>query len=216
MLKLNLEDNLINSLGRSGINKLLVLMVDAYKDLLKRGFVKEDSQENSITEEWAICIYSQWEKKSHSLPFKVIPLHQKEDASKGKKGKRFPTIDFCFRDRFFPEQYFGVECKLLDQGCKEHYRAYVSDGINRFLDGRYSSKCNVGSMVAYIRSGGATECICDISNYFSELPDGPVLTEYKLNNDFDFIFESNHMRTYGVSPFCLYHLFFPFFCLKKT
>ena len=97
--------DLAKILGHRGLITLIELMCEAYFDLLGSGFVKADTPENDITEEWYVKIVLKYQRKPHLA---VVPFHQKSDQTKGKKGKLSPTIDFCFRDQYFPQSYFGA------------------------------------------------------------------------------------------------------------
>lgn len=202
--------DLAKEVGPSGIRQLLQLMCDAYHDLLESDYVKTNTPENEITEQWYIYILAQW-RRIPSFSVKITPIHQKEDPTKGKRGKRFPTIDFCFRADYFPESYFGAECKLLDEGNRRHLLEYASkNGIGRFIDGRYSSKSSAGAMVGYIRVGCAEKCACDVRSCISKLPNTPKLMKVEPIGRFKDIYESLHRRTSGVSPFKIFHSFYTF------
>ncbi|MBI5492404.1 MAG: hypothetical protein HY893_05680 [Deltaproteobacteria bacterium] len=164
--------DLAKQLGADGIRCLLKLMCEAYHELLASGFVQKDTPENTINEQWSAYIIMKW-RQNQSIS--VIPIPQKEDLTRGKKGKRSPTIDFCFRAELYPESYFGAECKLLDEGNKKHIHEYLSDknGIGRYLDGRYGAKSSAGAMVGYIRVGKSTNVIKDLSGKISTLSGKP-------------------------------------------
>lgn len=196
--------DLARELGQAGLSSILTLMCKAYVDLLNSRFVHKSTSEDEITEEWFVKI--QYLYKDSNLS--IIPVHQKQDLIKGRPGKRSPTIDFCFRDRFFSESYFGTECKLLDEGNKKHATAYVSNnGIGRFLDGRYSSKSSAGAMVGYVRVGNPEKVAKEMAKRISLLSDKRYMRKKRMVKNFKHIYESRHKRTSGVSPFQIYHLF---------
>lgn len=201
--------DLAKKLGPAGIRTLLNLMCEAYLDLLESGLVKNNASEGFITEEWFIKIILRWK---NSPTIALIPIHQKEDPTKGKKGKRSPTIDFCFRHVFFKESYFGAECKLLDERNREHLSRYMSNdkGIGRFLDGRYASNSSAGAMVGYVRVGDPKVVARDVAECVSTMMDNPAMKKAEPLEKFEDIYESHHNRSYGFSPFQIFHLFFPF------
>lgn len=202
--------DLAKMLGLEGIRYLLEIMCDAYFDLLKSGFVHEDTLENCITEEWFVKIQIRYQKASH---ISVIPFHQKSDPTKGKKGKLSPTIDFCFRDQYFPQSYFGTECKLMDEGNNVHLREYLKEnGVGRFLDGRYASNSSVGAMVGYVKVGNPKIVANEVARLLSCLSDKPKMMKVKPIKSFEDIYDSHHKRSYGISPFQIFHLFYEFNC----
>jgi hypothetical protein len=198
-------------LGEQGIRHLLTLLTNAYRDLYARQWVTADSPEDSITEEWFVHIQSRW---SSNHAFGLVPIHQKQDRSKAKSRGRAPTVDFCFRDKFFQRSYFGAECKLLDQGSRKHLNAYLGDkeGIGRFVSGQYSSNTGAGAMVGYVRRGDCCIVAKDVSSEIKRLKGNPTLKKSRPLPDFDHLYESQHNRDNGVSPFLCYHLFFVFNC----
>ena len=185
-------------------------MCDAYFDLLKSEFVRHNTPEDDITEQWFVHITLRWQNASH-VAIAVVPIQQKRDSTKGKKGKIPPTIDFCFRDRHFPQSYFGAECKLMDERCKEHLGGYVGkNGMGRFLDGRYASQSSAGAMIGYVRVGDPEMVAQDVAKCVSSLPGKPRMKKARPLRHFEDIYDSHHERAYGISPFCIFHLFYAF------
>lgn len=203
--------DLAKQLGTRGIRRLLTLLTDAYRELYDRRWVRADSPEDSITEEWFIHIQRKW---ASGDACGLIPIHQKADTTQAKRRGRPPTIDFCLRDAFFPESYFGAECKLLDEGCKEHLNAYLDDkeGIGRFISSKYSTCTGTGAMVGYVRRGDCVAVAKNIASAMTKMNGSPTLTKSHPLPRFRPIFESEHQRTTGVSPFLCHHLLFAFDC----
>lgn len=203
--------DLAKRLGSQGIRRLLTLLTNAYRDLYDRQWVRADSPEDRITEEWFIHIQKRWKSDSACG---LIPVPQKADAGKARPRGRPPTIDFCFRDEFFPESYVGTECKLLDEGCKEHLNAYLDDkeGIGRFIKGKYAACTGAGAMVGYVRRGDSNVVARDIAHGMEQLDGSPVRRKSDALAEFEQIYESEHVRSSGISPFLCYHLLFAFNC----
>ena len=203
--------DLAKQLGNRGVRRLLTLLTDAYHDLYDRQWVKADSPEDSITEEWFVHIQKQW-KSSDACG--LIPVFQKPDTTRAKPRGRPPTIDFCFRDAFFAESYFGAECKLLDEGRKEHLKAYLDDneGIGRFITGKYAACAGAGAMVGYVRRGDCLIVAKDIASAMRQMNACLALKKSHPLPRFDPIYESEHHRSKGVSPFLCYHFLFAFNC----
>jgi len=94
----SVPSDLAKRLGSQGIRALLTLLTRAYQDLYDRQWVKADSPEDRITEEWFVHILKRWRSDSACH---LIPIPQKADSQRAKSRGRPPTIDFCFRDEFF-------------------------------------------------------------------------------------------------------------------
>jgi hypothetical protein len=204
-------DDLAKRLGSQGVRKLLTLLAKAYQDLYDRQYVKADSSEDSITEEWFVDIQKRWRSDG---AFGLVPIHQKQDTGKARPRGRPPTIDFCFRDTFFPESYLGAECKLLDEKSGRHLTAYLDDseGIGRFINGKYAAHTSVGAMVGYVRRGDCCVVADDVGLAMRRLDGSPVLNKSRPLPQFDHLYESEHVRCAGISPFLCYHLLFAFNC----
>lgn len=203
--------DIAKELGSAGLTCLLQLMADAYQDLKARQCIRADSSEPSITEEWVVLIEQRW-KQAPTVSY--IPFHEKQDATKAKPRGRRPTVDFCFRDGFDSRVYFGAECKLLDEGDRKHLRAYLddTDGIGRFLDGRYSAHSSAGAMVGYVRAGSCDRVAASLGKAIQNLGGRPKLSESRPLSGFDHLYESQHTRTCQVAEFLCYHLLFGFGC----
>lgn len=205
----SVPNDLAKRLGSQGIRKLLALLTNAYRDLRDRQWVKADSPEDRITEEWFIHIQKRWRSDDACG---LVPIPQKADIGRAKSRGRPPTIDFCLRDEFFPESYFGAECKLLDQGCRGHLAAYLDndEGIGRFISAKYSASSGAGAMVGYVRRGDCDAVAKDIALQMGSLTGAPVLKKSCPLPNFDDLYESEHLRGIGISPFLCYHLLFAF------
>jgi len=201
--------DLAKQLGNKGVRELLTLLTDAYRDLYAKRCVCADSSEDSITEEWFVHIVKRWRSEN---VFGLIPIPQKADTGRAKPRGRPPTIDFCFRDEFFPQSYFGVECKLLDQGCATHLNNYLDNnqGIGRFLSGKYSAHTGAGSMVGYVRRGDCNVVAKAVGCGVKQLEGNSGFKKSRSLPGFDQLYESEHNRQIGVSPFLCYHMFFAF------
>ena len=203
--------DLAKRLGVGGIRVLLVILCDAYRNLYTRGYVRADTPEDDITEEWYIHIQKRWRT---GTAFGLIPVPQKQDREKAHRRGRPPTIDFCFRDAFSPQSYFGAECKLLDEGSTRHLKAYLDDqqGIGRFLSGKYAAHTGTGTMVGYVRHGSPNNVAKDLAMAIQRLPGKPKLRKSPPLPRFDQIYESRHNRKTGITPFLCFHLLFSFKC----
>jgi len=204
-------ENIAQKLGRAGLEKLLSLLYYAYQDLLTKRIIQADSHEDSITEEWFICIQLRWKREPE---LSLIPIPQKPDRTMAKKQGRPPTIDFCFRSEYSDRVYFGTECKLLDEHCKEHLDAYLDneDGIGRFLNGKYAFYAGAGAMVGYVRQGNPNEVAKQLAKMLVNLEGKPELKKSVIVPQSDQLYETKHNRRVGVSPFSCFHLLFAFNC----
>jgi hypothetical protein len=159
-------ENLAEELGSDGIRTLLEIICKAYKNLLVFEKVTSVMNETRITEELFIELQNVMIMSTNEYTFSpnLYPVHEKSHDRKGKGRGKTPTIDFCFRDRWVRDRYFGAECKLLKENHKTLYDDYVAGGVCRYLAGKYSENCSTGSMIGYITSGNIREIISEVKN----------------------------------------------------
>ncbi|MCP4374280.1 MAG: hypothetical protein GY797_40180 [Deltaproteobacteria bacterium] len=199
--------DLAEVLESGGITTILNLIRDAYFDLIQKRIVSSTMDENEITEEWFVCLQLRWQTAGLSL----VPIHEKPDKTKkrGNKGKP-PTIDCCFRNQWHKQSYFGIECKLVEANNKTLCDKYVQNGVQRFIDCRYSSRCSEGAMLGYVRQTQCNGVAAQLSTRINTLDEQPELTQTNQLLPLEQHYISKHCRTDCLSPFVLHHflLFF--------
>jgi hypothetical protein len=199
--------DLAQQIGESGITKLLEVVCHAYSNLCENHLIITEMSEDEITEEiFKELVYVYHES---SVPRTLIPVNQKIDTTLAKNRGRPPTIDFCFRDRWVKEVFFGFECKLLAEGNGRLYQEYIDNGLCRYLQGKYCSIGSAGSMIGYIKSGNIAivihdvKCRVDQKKAVNAMAAAPSIGSFKEH------YVSMHIRD-GLSQFRVHHLFFNF------
>ena len=199
--------DLAQTLGVKGMQIILTLIRDAYLDLLSLQCITSAMDENDITEEWFIWLQLYWHKADISL----VPIHEKGDKTnqKSKRGKP-PTVDCCFRNKWHKQSYFGIECKLIEANNKTLCDNYITNGVDRFLDCRYSSKCSEGAILGYIRQTTCHDVATKIGDRLTKLPGSPALKKTDQLLPFKEHYVSVHHRMACISPFTLHHFLLSF------
>jgi hypothetical protein len=122
---------------------------------------------------------------------------------------------------FFPPQHYGqkvfftVECKRLrvmrDSGFVHLADAYVEKGIQRFVDGQYSSGLPCGGMVGYVMDGQVQAAFDKVQNEIAGrfralcAPDRNALEKpSSVLPSYEFSADTVHIRSDG--EFKLHHL----------
>lgn len=200
--------DLAEKIGEDGISKILGLVCAAYDMLCKHNIVKSEMSEDDITEELFKEIQVVWHVSSNLQT--LIPINQKIDRTFAKDKGTPPTIDFCFRDRWMKEAFFGFECKLLAEGDGRLSREYVENGLCRYLQGKYCSAGSAGSLIGYIRSGNVAVIIQDVKCRVDQEKAVQTVTLSSSIGSFKEHYISIHMRERGLRKFCVHHLFFDF------
>ncbi|MCB0196017.1 MAG: hypothetical protein KDJ65_28965 [Anaerolineae bacterium] len=206
-VKPTIPSDLAQTLGIKGVQIILILIRDAYSDLLSLQCITSGMDENDITEEWFVCLQLHWRKTDISL----VPIHEKGDKTnqKSKRGKP-PTVDCCFRHQWHKHSYFGIECKLIEANNKILCDKYITNGVDRFLDCRYSSNCSQGAVLGYIRQTICLDVATNIEERLTQLSGNPSLNKTQQLLPFEEHYTSVHHRTACISPFTLHHFLLSF------
>ena len=202
-------DDLAEELGSDGIRTILIIICEAYKNLRRFGKVSSAMNETRITEE--LCIELQVVMRTEE--YRYFPFYPHPEKSHDRKGKgkgSTPRIDFCFRDRWVRDRYFGAECKLLKENYKTLYDDYVAGGVCRYLTWKYSENCSIGLMIGYITSGNTGEIISEVKNRVDKTYNVSKMEKSDTINGFTGHYTSVHEREVGNTPFHIHHLFFSF------
>ena len=204
--------DLAEQIGEDGIAKLLALVCEAYNMLCNHKIVKLGMSEDEITEELFKEIQIVW--RASTIPQTIIPINQKIDKTLAKNIGKPPAIDFCFRDRWVKEAFFGFECKLLAEGNVRLYKEYVENGLFRYLQGKYCAKGSAGSLIGYVNSGRISVIVQDVKTRVDKESILTAMVKASSISAFEEHYVSTHSREGGLSSFCVHHLFFCFSALN--
>jgi len=204
--------DLAEQIGEDGIAKLLALVCDAYDTLYKHKIVKLGMSEDEITEELFKEIQIVW--RVSSIPQTIVPINQKIDKYLAKDKGKPPTIDFCFRDRWVKEAFFGFECKLLAEDDIRLYKEYIENGLYRYLQGKYCAKGSAGSLIGYVNSGNISIVIREVKTRVDKENMLSAMVLARSISAFKEHYISTHLRERGLPSFCVHHLFFRFTALN--
>ena len=61
-----------------------------------------------------------------------------------------------------------IECKRIAANKRALLQAYVSDGIDRFVSGKYSSNHLIGFMIGYVIAGTATAAVAGVNDILAQ------------------------------------------------
>lgn len=195
-------------LGEKGIMKLLELVCKAYDRVCAASSISIAMNEDEITEELFKEVECGW--RESDVPISIVPVNQKIDRDLAANLGKPPSIDFCFRDRFLKEAFFGFECKILGEGDCTLSGEYIDNGLCRFIEGKYCSRGSAGSMIGYVRFGKLSVVIqdikrrVDIESAVQPMHLAPPMHAFKEH------YISVHNRQRGLSQIAIHHLFFDF------
>lgn len=199
------SEDIVKLLGPTGINLLLEIMWLAYHNICKKG-IKKNYDENRITEEFLVEINEIFPDFKSSFKIKLSAVNQKSDTFKKFPKGQAPTIDFSFRSYYIDDIYFGAECKLFVDGCNTRRKNYVTDGMARYLNRRYSNKSSEASMIGYIVNDSIEDSVTIINNTLEKIPTTLLTRSFDFDDPY---YLSKHQRE-DNSQILLHHLFFNF------
>lgn len=206
--------DLARKIGVNGVNEILDVLWRGYHALRNDSsiLINDSAEEDDITQEWFVKIQMIWDSRNRATSITLnglTPIHQYADNTmKKKKGKKSPTIDFCFKDWSTSNSYFGAEAKNLYKNKHEKVERYVSTGVQNYVTGRYGSQSAESSIIGYILSGTISEIVEELKTEIQKEP--PVANLTRAMNSIDPQYRSSHKRTVDEEEITLHHLFFNF------
>lgn len=206
--------DLARSIGRDGVNEILGIFWQSYKDMVKdkRIAITSGTEEDDITQEWYQKLVKRWDSRNRATCIslnRLYPHHQYSDSTlKKRKGCKSPTIDFCFREWDMSDSYFGAECKNLYHGRQDKITRYIRTGIDNYIAGRYGSRSSEGAVIGYVLSGKAVKIVEEIKRELRK--DLPIMNLSRMMEIPDLQYKSMHKRHMDGQEITLYHLFFDF------
>ena len=206
--------DLAEKIGVSGVNEILGVLWQGYHDLKNDSsvLVAATSEEDDITQDWFIKIQQIWDSRNRATSLvlnHLIPIHQYADGfMKKSKGKKAPTIDFCFKDWSTDNSYFGAEAKNLYDRRSDKIVRYVNTGVNNYVAGRYGSQSSVSSIIGYVLSGKVADIVGEIRIEVQKGAPVSNLSRTMLTTEPQYM--TKHIRTNDNKEITLYHLFFDF------
>ena len=210
--------DLAEKIGVSGVNEILHVLWQSYHNLKSDNSVviTVDSEEDDITQEWFVKIQQIWDSRNRATSLTLnglTPIHQYADSfMKRGKGKKSPTIDFCFKDWSTTNSYFGAEAKNLydknDKTRPKKIEHYVTTGVDNYISGRYGSQSTTSSVIGYVLSGKVSNIVDELK---VEIQKGsPVSNLSRAMSIAEPQYSTRHIRICDNKEITLYHLFFSF------
>lgn len=173
-----------------------------------------DTHENPITKD--LCRLMILNKKSPELPFRIsyqsVELFPLDGADTGEMDIAFYPAGSSREDI-----YFCLECKRLHVTKNGTFSTlateYVTQGMMRFINGKYSMTVNHGGMLGYVLNGNITQAINNvgsaIQNHHNDLrmiPPGEMLSSSLRPTD-ESVRETHHTRPHSNISFYVHHIF---------
>ena len=206
--------DLVDKIGIDGVNEILAVLWMGYWALKSDPLIciATTTEEDDITCEWFVKIQRIWDSRNRATCVclnLLTPHHQYPDNTlKRAKGKKAPTIDFCFRDWSTTNSYFGAECKNLYANRPEKINRYIQTGVLNYTGGKYGSQSTQSSIIGYVLSGKVFDIVDQIKKKLDK--ENPVsnLTRSMIVQEPQY--KSIHIRKMDGADIIIHHLFFDF------
>lgn len=223
------------------VQVVLEITIQAFQSMRKDHIAQSGWEEDIFT--LNLVDYIQPIAHRHPMNLNVKPqvLVFTSDMKKGEVShKKAVKIDIQLwggRWENYDQVYFAWECKLIvDKPAQNKHKRlipeYATEGIFRFLDGRYSSEVEDAGMLGYVLTGDASNIVNAINKRMLKLskyslskygshntqtsPQTYKLSEYDFLkphdpiSGFTDIYQSHHNRISSRGAIRLYHLFLKF------
>jgi hypothetical protein len=122
-------------------------------------------------------------------------------------------IDIKIIYSFDENEYFGVECKRVSSIDKNLARKYVTDGVMRFVGGKYSPGHDWAAMLGFVLDGNVADCVKAIREQVSRnhktislIDDWTPETSLGRYSD---LYRTRHQQHNRNSTMVILHLFLP-------
>ncbi|MCI0692777.1 hypothetical protein L0337_12335 [candidate division KSB1 bacterium] len=201
----------------------LKITVEAYQRMRQDGVARRDWEENTFT----ACLAENYIRPL-AFPFVYVVPHVKIYTPEMKTGetstKRANEIDirlFGSWEENYHQIHFVWECKRisgrnLDKENDSLIAEYVTEGIDRFIDGEYAASLDDAGLLGYVLLGEAAQIVRDINRSMQDphrkrqLSDSDCLVSAAAIGAFNDVYQSHHIRLDNQKPIRLHHLFLTF------
>jgi hypothetical protein len=147
------------------VSTILDITVKAWPAVLAGGKVRPESGEDDITDElrWQMDA-----EKKRRWPVPNLRFERESQSDLPDKSRDVVLIDVYVIYSFEQTEYFAIECKRVAQSDSDLSRYYVTDGVHRFVIGKYSLGHRFGAMVGYVCAGDCGDVASQIEQRLRE------------------------------------------------
>lgn len=200
---MELNNYIVNTFRKAFEEDCIELIINAYSIALFEKEYQLDWMENDFSELLGYYV----NRSQLSLDKEITCKTEKKlfseliSLTKGYADK-LPRIDFVY-NKIWSNLRFEcfMEAKRLKEKDSNLKRAYINEGMERFI----STKYPIGCMLGYLLEGNTDETIIGINSLLEKDKRHTETLNYTPNKLFQFYFESNHSEI-GI----LKHLIFDF------
>jgi hypothetical protein len=165
------------------------LIIGAYQTLLEEQVIQLDWNENDISQE----LYEKIDINPKRLEWNITALREFHLTQNVKKEKKFanklPRIDFRMSTISNESEYkYYCEAKQLRETDLKLKKAYIHEGMDRFIQKKYPKGC----MLGYLLYGKVEATINGINDILNKEKSSTDTLFFKSNRLLNTYYESNH------------------------
>jgi hypothetical protein len=211
----------VGSFGTTGglvlediITTILDITVKAWPGVIASGKVSAQSGEDEISDElrWQMDA-----EKRRRNPQPRLRFERETQSDLPDKGRSIGLIDVYVIYSFEQNEYFAIECKRLADADSALSRYYVTEGVNRFVIGKYSLGHPFGAMVGYVCAGDCATVAGQLEKRIVDFDRAvtAISTEWLWRREARFgalpnLYSTKHTQTGIQHEITLLHLFLGF------
>ena len=172
-----------------------------------------DDKEVPITQ--SLCVLLRKDKNRSRFPFRIELESSELSLATGEVVGR---VDLHFSSGYREDVYFALECKRLNvRSAGGHRRslakAYVDDGIMRFVAEKYGRGLDKGGMLGYVMDGDVASAVAAVDAQVKKQRQRILLRGHgglrssSIMPQMDHIRETLHARSRRTRSILIHHLF---------
>lgn len=195
------------------IATVLSVAVAAWPDALASGEISMGSSEPDIAGSLGKAMIAQ--KKRRTGLDKQFRIEEEVGTRSSPAVVRTDgRIDIKIIYSFDEDEYFGMECKKLKGGGKDLAEKYVTDGMMRFVSGKYGRGHPWGAMLGFVLDGdvdGSWKLIC--THLKTLRRDTRMKGRWVVHRawaSLPRLYRTHHYQIGQITPMALLHLFLSF------
>ena len=213
-----LEPPSIGTFGTAGgpilediIATILDITVKAWLAVVSGGKVDPQSGEDDITDElrWQMDA-----EKKRRRPVLNLRFEREVQSDLPDNSRDIGLIDVYVIYSFEQTEYFAIECKRVAEADSDLSRLYVTEGVHRFVMGKYSPGHPFGAMVGYVCAGKCGDVASQMEKRLTEfdrkvtaMSDKWLWRQEERFGQIPHLYSTRHRQTGIRNEITLLHLF---------
>lgn len=134
------------------ISMAIKLIIESYRQVVNDKALKGEHPKENTRRNCLIHYMNKNNEKSKAF----FSINSECETYDQKTFQSLGRIDIKLAISYNCDHYYSFECKRLlktTSGNKKIEREYINDGLQRYIELKYSSKMNVAGMIAFVESG---------------------------------------------------------------